>query len=209
MTVGEEIGLRGHRIKNHERMKARRREILLAAAQVFARSGYAYATLDDVATQMGVSRGVIYYYFRSKDELLTEIVTTASGEASDRLEAIIAEGRSADETLEAGLRDLASHMFSDLDRYANILTKSGRERDHSWMTATRAVRHRYRTLIRGVIEAGIRDGAFVDLDPGIMTLSVVQTVLGAVAWYRPEGGLPAEVVAEQMVELAMRSVRQR
>src|SRR6266508_2810377 len=119
--MDEQVGLRGHRIQNHARTKARRRAILAAAAQVFSRAGYAYATLDDVATQMGVSRGVIYYYFRNKEELLTELVATASGEAGDRLEAIIARGDPPDVTLEAALRDLAAHMFGGIDRYASLI----------------------------------------------------------------------------------------
>ncbi len=206
MNMSEQVGLRGHRVQNPERTKARRRDILVAAAQVFARDGYAYATLDDVAAQMGVSRGVIYYYFRNKEELLIELLTTASGEASERLEAIIARGDPADVTLRAALWDLASHMFADIDRYANLVAGPGRLRDQSWM-ATQPIRHRYRGLIRGIIESGIRTGMFVDLDPGLMTLVVLQTVLGIVQWYQPDGRLPPDVVTEQMIELAMRSVR--
>lgn len=207
--MGELVGLRGHRVQNPDRMQARRREILVAAAQVFARAGYARATLDDVALQMGVSRGVIYYYFRNKEELLTELVTTASREAGDRLERIIARGDTPDITLRAGLQDLADHMFSDLDHYATLAAVGGPEREQQWMVATQSVRHRYRTLVRGIIEDGIAQGVFVNLNPGLMTLSVIETVLGTVDWYRPDGKLPADVVAAQMVELAMGSVLRR
>lgn len=205
--MDEQVGLRGHRIQNHARTKARRREILVAAAHVFGRDGYAYATLDDVAAQMGVSRGVIYYYFRSKEELLTELVTTASGDAGDRLEAIVVRRDPPEVTLQAALRDLASHLFDDIDRYANVVVGSGSERGQAWMTATQAARHRYRTLIRGIIEDGIRSGAFVDLDPGLMTIAVLRVVLGIAVWYRPEGRIAAGMVIEQTIELAMRSVR--
>lgn len=207
MNASDGIGLRGHRIQNHERAQTRRREILLAAAQVFGRVGNASATLDDVAAQMSVSRGVIYYYFRNKEELLTELVATSSGEASDRLEAIIARGERADVTLRAALRDLALHSFSNPDRYATLAGGSARERDQSWMTGTRAFRHRYRTLIRGIMEEGIRDQLFVDLDPGIMTRAVLQTALGVAGWYRPDGGLAPTTIVDQVVELALRSVR--
>jgi AcrR family transcriptional regulator len=205
--MDKQIGLRGHRIQNHERSEARRRAILVTAAQVFSRAGHAYATLDDVAAEMGVSRGVIYYYFRSKEDLLTEVVRTASGEAGDRLEAIIARNEPPNVMLRAALEDLAAHLFSDIDRFANIVVGSGGVRGQGWMTATQPVRHRYRTLIRGIIEAGIRDGIFVDYDPGLMAISVLQSVLGTVDWYRPNGRLSQEEVLAQVVELTMRSVR--
>ncbi len=204
-----QVGLRGHRIQNHERTEARRREILVAAAQVFSRAGYAFATLDDVAAQMGVSRGVIYYYFRNKEELLTEVVLTASGEAGDRLEAIIARNEPPEVTLRAALEDLTANLFADIDRYANLVVGSGGGRDQGWMTATHAVRRRYRTLMRGIIESGINAGVFVDLDPSVMTITVLQTVLGIVDWYRPEGRLPQEAVVQQTIELTMRSVLRR
>jgi TetR/AcrR family transcriptional regulator, cholesterol catabolism regulator len=205
--MGEQVGLRGHRIQNHARAQARRRDILVAAAQVFGRDGYAYATLDDVAAQMGVSRGVIYYYFRNKEDLLTELVTTASGEAGDRLEAIIARGDPPTVMLELAFRDLTANLFADIDRFANAIVGSGGERDQPWMTATRPVRHRYRALIRSIVEAGIRDGSFVDLDPGLITVSVLQTVLGIARWYRPDGRLAADAIIEQSIALAMRSIR--
>jgi AcrR family transcriptional regulator len=204
--MDKQVGLRGHRIQNHERTEARRREILITAAQVFSRAGHAYATLDDVAAEMGVSRGVIYYYFRNKEDLLTEVVRTASGEAGDRLEAIITRNEPPDLTLRAALVDLGANLFSDIDRFANVAVGSGGARGQGWMTATQSVRHRYRTLIREIIEEGIRTGVFVDLDPGLMAISVLQSVLGTVDWYRPNGRLSQEQVLEQVIELTMRSV---
>jgi len=64
-------------MKTGERKKrdpaARRREILEAAARVFHRKGYEGASLDEVADLIGFSKAAIYYYFRSKDEILLEM----------------------------------------------------------------------------------------------------------------------------------------
>jgi AcrR family transcriptional regulator len=152
---------------------------------------------------------VIYYYFRSKDELLAELVTAASGEAAGRLEAIIARGQPPDVTLRAALQDLAAHMFEGIDRFATMVTVGGPAREQGWMVATQAVRRRYRTLIRGVIQAGIDSGVFEPRNAGLMTVAVLGTVLRTVDWFRPDGELPAEVVAAEMVELAMSSVLRR
>ena len=79
--MGAHVGWRGHRMQSVARTEGRRRDILLAAARVFARDGYVDATLDDVATQMGVTKGVIYYYFPRKEAIFTEIRATAIREA--------------------------------------------------------------------------------------------------------------------------------
>ena len=51
----------------------RRRELLDAAVRVFARKGYRAARVGDIAEEAGVAHGLLYHYFRSKDEVLETI----------------------------------------------------------------------------------------------------------------------------------------
>lgn len=59
------------------RKEARPREILHAALEIFTEKGFAAARLDDVAQRAGVSKGTLYLYFSSKEELLKAVVRTA------------------------------------------------------------------------------------------------------------------------------------
>lgn len=199
------VGLRGHRIQNVERAEARRRDILVAAARVFAREGYTAATLDEVARELGVTKGVIYYYFRSKEEIYTEIRATAIRDAIARLEVIIARGEPPAETLRAAVHDLVSHIFNDLDRFANVLRADSRLSPES-RALVRGLQRRYEGLIRGVIEAGIQAGVFADRDPALMTFTVLRACLGVADWYRPGGRLPPAVIVEQVTDQVMAGV---
>src|SRR2546426_5990279 len=51
----------------------RRRELLDAAVRVFARKGFRAARVGDIAEEAGVAHGLLYHYFRSKDEVLETI----------------------------------------------------------------------------------------------------------------------------------------
>jgi TetR/AcrR family transcriptional regulator, cholesterol catabolism regulator len=199
------VGLRGHRVQNAERAEGRRRDILVAAARVFAREGYVRSTLDDVAAQMGVTKGVIYYYFRSKEEIITEIRATAIREAVERLEAIVARGEPPEVALRAAIRDLVGHIFDDLDRFANVL-RSGERLSAESHATVRALQRRYERLLRGIVEQGIRNGVVVDLDPALMTFTMLRAVLGVPDWYSPEGRLSPDAVAEQVTEQVVRGV---
>ncbi len=64
----------------------RREQLIAAAARVIARSGYDAATVRDVASEAGVSTGVIAYYFDGKDDLFAHVLRTASREFRARLE---------------------------------------------------------------------------------------------------------------------------
>jgi TetR/AcrR family fatty acid metabolism transcriptional regulator len=56
-----------------ERPTDRRRELLDAAVRVFARKGYRAARVGDIAEEAGVAHGLLYHYFRSKDEVLETV----------------------------------------------------------------------------------------------------------------------------------------
>jgi AcrR family transcriptional regulator len=66
----------------------RRRQILRAAAHVFADRGYATATIEDVARAAHVAEGTIYNYFRSKEDLLIHIPRYIAGPVLEQLAAL-------------------------------------------------------------------------------------------------------------------------
>ena len=71
------------------RPQARPREILAAALRLFADRGYTATSLEDVARAAGVTKGTIYYYFRSKEALLMQLAEVGDREAVDELEDLV------------------------------------------------------------------------------------------------------------------------
>lgn len=63
-----------------------RLNILKAAFELFARKGYARTSVDSVARKAGVSKGLIYHYFESKDALLKGVFLMMKGEADQLFE---------------------------------------------------------------------------------------------------------------------------
>ena len=56
-------------------LAARRREILVAAAQCFARDGFHRTSMQDIVRESGISAGLLYRYFTDKDDIIAAIVT--------------------------------------------------------------------------------------------------------------------------------------
>ncbi|MFE6916998.1 TetR/AcrR family transcriptional regulator [Streptomyces rubiginosohelvolus] len=95
-------GATGSDERNAARLNARRAQILDAATSVFARLGYHGARMDDIVQASGLSKGAIYWYFKSKEEIAVELVRqllhneeqslangpTTPGDAGDRLSAM-------------------------------------------------------------------------------------------------------------------------
>jgi AcrR family transcriptional regulator len=64
----------------NQRIKDERREqIFKAALQIFARKGLAAARISDIAAAAGLSYGLVYHYFRDKEELFVELALRAVG----------------------------------------------------------------------------------------------------------------------------------
>src|SRR5579863_9558193 len=82
------VGVRGHRVRNAAKAEERRRAILVGAARAFAHGGYDATNMDQIARECGLAKGHIYHYFRSKEEIFTEIRVDTVVRALDRLKAV-------------------------------------------------------------------------------------------------------------------------
>lgn len=85
-----------------------RARIVDAARSVFHRKGLAHATMEDIAKEIGVSKGALYLYFRTKTELLGAIQTQYRDEALHRWERLLDAGDVA-----VGIADSLDAVFSE------------------------------------------------------------------------------------------------
>lgn len=85
------------RTPQHERRARTRAALLHAAGRVFAEHGFHQATLETVAAEAGVSKGALYHYFRSKEQLFLALLEDRLGAGLSDIEAVVAE-RGTDST---------------------------------------------------------------------------------------------------------------
>lgn len=76
------------RARTHDEKGQRRDALLAAALNVFFEKGYAAARLDDIAARAGVSKGTIYLYFESKEDLFLGLIESV---ALPRVERVLAQ----------------------------------------------------------------------------------------------------------------------
>ncbi len=101
-----------------------RREIVEAALRVFGRSGVSAATLEDIASEAGVSRGALCWHYRSKDDLLMAIVQhheshQALRQALEALEQDLQNGVQLDD--ETFLRSIVGGFYDSLTAQSDIV----------------------------------------------------------------------------------------
>jgi AcrR family transcriptional regulator len=151
-----------------ERKRGRRiQEILATAAALFGERGYDAVSLEDVADRLDVTKGSLYYYFPSKDELVTAAIETLGNEWTARLEGLpTGQSGTPAERLRALVRE---HIGIAVREYPAALRLFLAPQD--WPAAQQArikeLRRRHDAVFRAVVEEGVAAGDFVvtALDP--------------------------------------------
>jgi AcrR family transcriptional regulator len=163
---------------NEEHLTARRREILEAARKVFDTKGYEATTIDAVALAAGVSKGNIYNYFASKQELFKQVFL--EDQTIVDFQAVLAGEATATRKLD-GMLDLWFHQLAEQKRTCRLVLEywatAAREGREGEMTATfQRMYGRWRTLVTELLTQGIASGEFsTELDPA-MTASLIMAL---------------------------------
>jgi AcrR family transcriptional regulator len=148
------------------RIKAdvRREEILRATCREVIARGFASTRVGDVAAALGVSSGLVFYHFTSKENLLGEAFRYAAEEDLERLGATAAGGGSALQRLDRILRLYSPAGSSDawvlwIDAWSQAL------RDPELADVSRQLDLRWKQTLAAVIREGIAAGEFACPDP--------------------------------------------
>ena len=178
------------------RKEARPGEIVTAALASFAERGYAATKLEDVATAAGISKGTIYLYFPTKEDLFRAVVRQAVLPNVEEAEADLAAhaGSSADL-----LRMLAQRFLRLLDTDLTAIPKlvvaeSGNFPAIAQFYADAVLRRAFH-LVEGILTRGIQRGEFRPMDSN----HTASGKPGAVHWRFSDGaemGLPFIIGSE-------------
>jgi AcrR family transcriptional regulator len=154
-----------------DRQADRRRQILEAAVKVFARSGFHTSRVGDIAEEAGIAYGLVYHYFKSKEELLETIFRDTWTQMLARVREVEASGVPASEQVRQVTALLLRTWRRDPD-LVRVLVREVTRSPHVQQEVeeiTQAMK-----ALEGIIQRGQESGEFrSELDPR----------LGAVVFY--------------------------
>jgi AcrR family transcriptional regulator len=171
--------------------------ILEAAVALFAQQGFDATSVAQIVERAAVTKGAMYHYYRSKDDLLYEIYHRLITEQLAGFERIAGAGRPLPETLRAVIADLVESTavrLADAAVFGREMHKLAGPR----MAELRAQRRRYHEGFRDLVARGQRDGVFgAAASAETVTLMVFGIVNQLPTWYRPDGPTsPGQLAAE-------------
>jgi len=181
----------------------RREQILQAAQKLFADQGFRETNLGDVATQLGFRRQAVYHYFRSKEEILYELIDRAGQAVVASAQSILDAGLPPAEMLAEVVRNHVRQLLTNADIFRIQFTELSK------LTGDRADQLRrdilaYVHRIASVIEAGQKDGTFADVPPLTQALLIIGMCNGTTEWYRgTRSRLSIDEIADYAAQTAL------
>lgn len=169
--------------------------ILATALAVFAEKGFAKASMNDIVRASGLSKGGVYWHFKSKDDLITAIFDQFFVEQLALLdEVLVGEGTAVAKLTQlasftgAGVEALATQFPTPLEFYALAAREDGLR------TLLKEQFANYQQKVTDLVEEGMANGEFRQVD----SASVAKTVIALF-----EGVLLLWAVAPEMVDLSV------
>jgi AcrR family transcriptional regulator len=199
--------------KNGDRGEEKRRvrrnrmpDVIDAGIDVFWHKGYTAASMQDVADVVGVTKGSVYHYIDSKEDLLFRIFDEAHREAEQLMTEVNGMNGSPLTRLRIYLERHVEQFLQRPERTSLYF------RDWRYLTEKRhetvvEQRRAYESFVRGLISEAQSDG---ELDPTLNVRYAALFIVGAInyvaEWFRRDGRDSAAIIAKTHAAMAIQAI---
>lgn len=183
---------------------SRRDAILHSVGTVLRDTRLSTLTMKDIAFELGITKGNLYYYFKDKQDILFQCHMRCMDLSIDALHDILAGRSGENEPLHdllvrhiAGMlaNGFGSVLLTDLDNLTPL--------QRSLYVARR---DEFEAGVRQLIESGVQRGVYACDDVKLASLAMLGAINWLPKWYRPEGLLAADEVAQGLANFLMKAL---
>ncbi|MCP2183307.1 TetR/AcrR family transcriptional regulator [Prauserella alba] len=165
--------------------------ILDAAAEAFMRRGFGSTTIDDIADDVGATKGLIYYHFRSKFDVFLAVYEEGMRRVREHVESHACGDGSGRDRLVAMSQAHVLNLMRDI-AYHNVVHQGVRAkestelkiRQRDALAALNDLRTDYERLFHRVLATGIEDGSIREVDAALATRTLLSSLNAVDMWYR-------------------------
>lgn len=183
---------------------SRRDELLDLAATMFAERGLKATTVRDIADSAGILSGSLYHHFKSKEQMVEEVMRDFLDWLFQRYQEILDQ----ESTPLGRLTGLFMASFEAIEhRHAQVVIYQDEAKRLSDIPQFGFVDERNREQRKmwvDILQQGIADGSFrQDIDVDLVYRFIRDTTWVSVRWYQPGGPLSAEEVGRQYLAIVL------
>jgi AcrR family transcriptional regulator len=183
-------------------------DLVDVATKLFSEHGYERTTVRMIAEEMGVQSGSLYSHIASKEEVLRRIVLACAEGILVRVSEALADHESPEDQLRAMAR-AHLEMLEERQAAVTIYFDEWHKLDDESRAHIAGLRRSYEKLVTGVIEAGVEQGTFGNVDVRGAVLVILSALNWAYKWYSPKGAMSPDQIADVFVSTLLDGLRRR
>jgi AcrR family transcriptional regulator len=183
--------------------KSRWDEILAVSARLFRSKGYRATTMDDIAGELNVTKPALYYYIKTKHDLLYAICESAIARLMEGVRDIMAEPGDTEEKLRR-LIYWHVNMFSEHGDVTTVYLAEESELQEDKRKFIRSLSREFEASYRELLDKGIKEGKFRDMDVHMVVRAISGMCNWLFDWYRPDGQATADDIAAVFYDLILK-----
>jgi AcrR family transcriptional regulator len=183
----------------------RRDQILRGLASFVRKRKLASLTMREIADQLGLVKGNLYYYFKSKQDILFHCHVKCIAISLAALDEVLAEKLPPADAL----RSLLVRHIRNIteDAYSGVLLTDLESLTPAQRKRYVTMRDRFEQGVRKMIRDGIADGTFAEQNVDLAGFTILGAINWIPKWYRRDGSLSSLEVAERVTEQLIRSLQ--
>lgn len=182
-------------------------DVTRAAVELFAANGYANTSVQQIVEAAGVTKGAMYHYFDSKDDLLFAIYEKMLALQKNRLDEIVGRGGDTDAVLRAVCVDVIQTSIDFLPE-GTVFFRSLHMLSAPRQQEVTRRRRDYHDEFSELIEKGQTAGLYrTDIPRAVLIAHFFSDVHYLSHWYSPDGPEDKTLLAEQLTDLFIKGMR--
>ena len=182
-----------------------REEILEAATQIFSQKGFHATSMQDIAEAVNLQKASLYYHISSKQEILVVVLDQAIDLLIERMQEVMALPLPTDKKLKRAMQVYLGSLLEHRD-LAAVLLLEHRSLEPDLLEQHIPRRDRFESLWRDLLQEGVTTGVFHCEHPALTSRALLGVMNWAITWYRPDGALSGEMIADQFCDLFLRGL---
>lgn len=183
-----------------------KRNVLETAAQLFMERGYAGTSMADVAAALQIGRTSLYYYFESKEQILSSLVE----EVTVSINATATSLTSMSGTPDQLLRELVRRHVEFIAQNGiifRVLTNSQMYLTDELKEINDAAKNGIYRNFRKVIAQGVEDGTFRPIPPSVGAFTIIGMCNWVSSWFKSDKNLSVQEIGIVIADMAVDSVK--
>jgi AcrR family transcriptional regulator len=176
-------------------------KLMRVSVELFAEHGYAQTSVQQIVDAAGVTKGALYHYFKSKDDLLFDIYDRLLSMQREHLERLVALGLGPEQTIRLVCEDVIVTSIEGLADGA-VFFRSQHMLSEKRQREVKQRRREYNDAFETVLARGRAGGVFrTDIPTAILIAHFFSDVHYLAQWYSPGGPLTKQQVASELTDL--------